>query len=307
MGPLREQPRSSLPVGKAPLPPCRPISGFSAGSACLTPPPSGSDPCSAPACSSSSPPPRHWPGPLMIVVGPGRGRHCLLQRCGVGPAGRQVPGERRDLCLRPQAARGMAGLHRRLGICHRKDGVVRGHGADLRPLRGAGLRHAAGRRRRRGAHGGQPAGHHPHRPVDKDPARHRPWHPGVCGGGRHRGPASGTGRSRAQPRRRAAPGGSSRRRPDVLRVRRLRPDRHAGRRGEGSRPHHPAGHPGRAGGSVRDLSGTGRAAAVAPVRRGGWRNRGPRCSTPLRPPGWPPAPRWCRQAQPRPAWARCWH
>ena len=77
------------------------------------------------------------------------------------------------------------------------------------------------------------------------------------------GPHPAPRRSRRRPGQRLGnPPGC---RPDVLRLRRVRPDRHAGRRGQGSRPHHSAGHPGRAGRSFRDLSGARRAAALAPV------------------------------------------
>ena len=56
-----------------------------------------------------------------------------------------------------------------------------------------------------------------------------------------------------------APGG----RTDVLCLRRLCPDRDAGRRGQGPHPHHSAGHPRGAGRGLRDLPRAGAAAAVA--------------------------------------------
>ena len=269
-------------IGASPRPAQR--SSCSAGWACSTPPRSGSAPCSAPASSWSSPRPPPWPGPAGRRGGPGR-RRGLLQRRGLGAAGRQVSRQRRHLRLRPEAAGRVAGLHRRLGFRDRQDGVLRGHGADLRPLCGAGLRHAGGGGRRRGPDRRQPARHHPDRAADPDPAvpwcwpRWSLWRRPRAGRPHPAGAAAGDGGTPPAALQ-AGWGRAAGRRPDVLRLRRLRPDRHAGRRGQGSRPDHSAGHPRGAGRRLRDLPGPGAAAAVAISGGAAGRPSTARCSTP---------------------------
>ena len=76
-----------------------------------------------------------------LLVGLGdRGGGRLLQRDRLGPARRAVSDLRRDVRLRPRAARGVVGIHRRLGLRGRQDSVVRSDGADLRVLRRQRLR-----------------------------------------------------------------------------------------------------------------------------------------------------------------------
>ncbi len=74
---------------------------------------------------------------LLIGVGDRRVR-CLLQRCGVGPAGCGLSGLGWHVCLRPGAARAVVGIRRRLCFVHRQDGVVCRDGADVRDVRSTG-------------------------------------------------------------------------------------------------------------------------------------------------------------------------
>ena len=90
----------------------------------------------------------------------GRGRRRLLQCDVVGAAGRAVSTVRRNVRVRPRAARRVLGLHRGLELRGRQDGLVRRHGADGRNLRLAG----ACARRRSGRGGG----------VDRGQLRRRP-------------------------------------------------------------------------------------------------------------------------------------
>ena len=128
---------------------------------------------------------------LLIGLG-GRGRRRLLQRDVVGAAGRALSAVRRNLRVRPRAARRVLGLHRGLELRGRQDGLVRRDGADGRHLRLARVRAC-----RRGGRG---------RGVDRDQLRGHPEvgaaHPRHRRGRARRARRGGGDRARLRRRRR---------------------------------------------------------------------------------------------------------
>ena len=233
-------------------------------------------------------------GAALLVGLAARGRGRLLQRDRVGPARRAVPDLGWDLRLRPRAARATGGGSPPAGGSWSARPHLRGDGAHLRGLR----RH----RRRMGQRlvavaavvaltAAQLPRHHHGRRCSRGSSsavalalRWPSSSSAIAVGG-------GSGRRSAtvlvaRPRRRLrrAPVG----RTAVLRLRRLRAHRHAGRGGPRSGADDPARDPARAGDRGRGLPVVGIALLVAAGRRPGWR---------------PPPPRWRRGGRGRAAWA----
>ena len=170
----------------------------------------------------------------------GRRRGRLLQRHVLGSAGRPVSGLRRHLRLRPRAPRAVLGLSGGLGVRGRQDGLLRGHGAHRRRVRSGRRRRTRRRRRRGGADRGELRRGAEVRPGD--PGRSWPWSWPSSRAVVVARLASGAVRRRAAGRRRVgrcrrgAPGGRS----AVLRLRRVRADRHPRRGGARPGAHDPA-------------------------------------------------------------------
>ncbi len=174
----------------------------------------------------------------------------MVQRDIVGPARRPLPGGGRYLPLRPGAARSLVGIRSRLGLRRGQDRQRRRDGADLRRLRPPARLVAAsgGRRGTGGPRPGELPGYHPNGQAHSRHRRRRPGRacrdPG-CGRG-HRDPPRRSRGELVTPRAgRSARGlvrGPASRRAVVLRLRRVRPDRHPRGGGPRSGPHHSARH-----------------------------------------------------------------